>query len=338
MSQSVPRRFRSTRPARCVVAVALGAVMTIALPACSSGPSTYTAATKVQSMPVVHRPVESLSVMSTNLHRTTSDREMRDLAENIRADLGAGPDFIVCQEVMFTGVGTADSAAASLAQHLGYHARGNPRGKGGLEGSAILSRYPFTYYEGRTLDSSPSRWLLGFRRMSAMGEFDVPGVGLVRVVGVHLQSGGPWKAHKREQQLRETLEWIADRDAVAPAAVTFLGGDFNAEPDQRELDALDRPFRDLAFRDFNSAIPTKKKRESSEHARFRIDNIFVASAAHRPVRFAGEQVLWNDGIRTGKGDRRVAFSDHLPLLHTYALPAPEPALGITQTDVTPLGN
>src|SRR5688500_14376107 len=82
-------------------------------------------------------PPTAISLMTANLHRNTRHGDMRLLADNIRADLGGKPDFILCQEVMFSPLGPAQSSAGVFAKRLGYAWRGNPRGIGSMEGSAI---------------------------------------------------------------------------------------------------------------------------------------------------------------------------------------------------------
>ena len=93
--------------------------------------------------------------------------------------------------------------AAELAEELGYHSRGTKRWQN-REGVAIVSRYPFVYYDERYLRARTSSLLMGFRRVSAMGEVQVPGVGRVRLVTTHL-AYQPWEGRIRRRQMNETL-------------------------------------------------------------------------------------------------------------------------------------
>jgi endonuclease/exonuclease/phosphatase family metal-dependent hydrolase len=252
-------------------------------------------------------PPASLSVLSANLHRNRSPADMRLLAANVHRDLSDGPDFVLCQEVMFSPLGPAQSSAAALARGLNYHWAGNPRGAISAEGSAILSRYPFIY---------SSRWRLGFRRMSVMGEFDVPGIGRVRVINVHFQDK-PAHADNRRAQLAETLRWIEARERRCPATITILGGDFNAEPDAPEFAALFSPESATSFQSFN----TKRLSTLDKTLRrrvLRLDNIYIASSDPNLIGDGVERVLWPVGLSSGDG-RWLYVSDHLPILHVYSL-------------------
>ena len=116
----------------------------------------------------------------------------------------------------------------------------------------------------------------------------------------------------------ETLQWIADRDREAPADVIVLGGDFNIQPGWSEMSLLtDSPGPgELRYLDLNSSDPTRGRPGAP---RARVDYIFVA-VPDRDLRMLGERLLYKDGLLTGDdGDRRFWLSDHVPLLHEYAI-------------------
>ncbi len=188
-----------------------------------------------------------------------------------------------------------------------------------MEGVAILSRYPFDYYEARHLEARAGFYELGFPRVSVMGEFQVPGIGRVRVVTLHL-AWSRTKDEVRKAQLQETLTWIAKRDHVVPADVIILGGDFNANPGWPELAVLrdPLPWSGLVFENHNSRVPTQGKNGTMTR---RLDYIFVA-ARDRDIEFLGEALLWTDGIEGPNGASRYRPSDHLPLLHVYVIGQP----------------
>jgi len=265
------------------------------------------------------RPGDSIAVMTANLQHKDRPRELRSAADRLLlGDVPRVPDFILCQEVVFNRSGPLKNTAEVFASYLGYHARGTKR-TSDREGVAIISRYPFEYYGERHLKAQTSRLLLGFRRVSVMGEFQVPGVGRVRVVNVHFTN---WEFEERirRKQLEETLEWIAERDAKIPTAVTYLGGDFNAGTHEREMKALTTPKAGApAFANFNGSTPTWG---FTKDKATRIDLVFVASPS-QPWKLAGEHVLWRDGIqRSDDPDDRFGFSDHLPVYHLYTPGAP----------------
>jgi endonuclease/exonuclease/phosphatase family metal-dependent hydrolase len=265
------------------------------------------------------RPVTSLGVMTVNLWHKDRPGELKAVAEQLRADPRIAPDFIVCQEVVFGRSGTEKSTADVLAKELGYHARGTKR-TSDREGIAIVSRYPFAWYDERHLEAQTSRLLLGFNRVSVMGEFFVPGAGRVRVVNVHFTNWG-FEKRIRVKQLEETLAWVAQREATVPAAITFLGGDFNAEPDSDEIQMVMnfKGPRGMRWRSFND--PQVPSKGSPGRPDKRIDYIFVADAAPAPtLAFAGERLLWKDGVpRSLNGNSKFYLSDHVPVLHRYAV-------------------
>ncbi len=95
-----------------------------------------------------------------------------------------------------------------------------------LEGSAILSRYPLTYFDSRFIsgpETAPhsNDWK---SRNVPMARFELPGFGEVSVFSVHT---GWWDDPDEpfQQQYRRLLEWVAD--VTADSAVTVLCGDFN---------------------------------------------------------------------------------------------------------------
>jgi endonuclease/exonuclease/phosphatase family metal-dependent hydrolase len=257
-----------------------------------------------------------LNVMTVNLEHHDKPFELQTVAGLLKANAARTPDFIFCQEVLFNRGETENSTADVFAREMGYHVRGTKR-TSDREGIAILSKYPIEYYDSINLKSQTSRLLLGFRRVSTMAETTVPGVGRVRLVNVHFTNWG-FETRVRRAQLQETLEWAAARERTAPAALTFLAGDFNAEPDFAEMALIkDRTVTGpLAFRDSNgSAYSQGSKGNPSK----RIDFIFV-SGPNQPA-FSGEELLWRGGVPTADGGS-FYLSDHLAVLHRYVMAPP----------------
>jgi endonuclease/exonuclease/phosphatase family metal-dependent hydrolase len=261
-----------------------------------------------------------LSVMTFNMWHKDKPHELQAMAERLHSDLAELPDFIMLQEVMFNRSrpkdDPRDSTAAVLADQLGYYCHGTKR-TSDREGVAIISRYPFDYYGERHLEAQTSPLLLGFRRVSVLGEFLVPGAGRVRVVNVHFTNWG-FEARVRAKQLEETLQWMAEREQEVHADITFLGGDFNFRPtwDEMQLvtDAQFDPMLHLqSFNDDN--LPTKG---SPGNPRHRIDYIFVSVPnADRQLALIQERSLWAKGMEPLDGGRTIRLSDHVPLLHEY---------------------
>lgn len=291
------------------------------------------------AIPVAAPAPRPLNVMTVNLEHHDKPSELQTVAGLLKSNAARLPDFIFCQEVLFKRGGAEDSTAEVFAKALGFHVRGTKR-TSDREGIAILSKYPIDYYDSINLKSQTSRLLLGFRRVSTMAETTVPGVGKVRLVNVHFTNWG-FETHVRREQLKETLEWAAARERQAPAALTFLAGDFNAEPDFAEMALIkDRTVTGpLAFRDSNGSEFSQGGHGSPNK---RIDFIFV-SGANLPA-FSGEELLWKSGVPTADGGS-FYLSDHLAVLHHYvmapqATPAsPSKAVAkpvLTATPMTPV--
>lgn len=260
------------------------------------------------------RPVDSIGVMTFNMKHKNRESELAAIGKSIRTDLARAPEIILCQEVVFGRDGANDHTAELLAKELGYYSKGTKR-TSDSEGVGIVSKYPFAYYAERHLDAQTSPLLIGFRRVSVMGEFMVPGVGRVRAVNVHYTNWG-FEAHVRRKQIEETLAWIGRREKEAPAAVTFFGGDFNAERDWDEMAWLDRAggTYGLSFKDYNGETPSFG---SPGKPRARIDFVFVA-AKQNNLSLSEERVMWKDGLRKADGDH-FHPSDHLAVVHRYAV-------------------
>ncbi len=264
-------------------------------------------------------PADHLAILTFNMQHRDRPHELAAFAETLREVEGL-PDFLLCQEVLFRlrKWRDHDNTAAILADELGYHVRGTDR-RGSREGVAIVSRYPFAFYDERHLKARTSPLLIGFARVSVMGEFIVADIGRVRVVTTHL-AYQPWEGHIRRKQLNETLAWLAEREAQEPAVVTIFGGDFNLKPGAREFAPLSDPrvTGRLRFLDANTDRPTLGW---PGHPFKRVDYIFV-SAPYNNVRFRGERLLFAEGVWHNDGSRRFHPSDHLPLLHEYTVTPP----------------
>jgi len=254
--------------------------------------------------------------MTFNLKHRDVPLQLNAAARALKSQMPTPPDFILCQEVVFDRPAKkgADNTAAVLADYLGYECRGTAR-EGGDEGVAILSRHPFEYYDHLHIQARDALLSGGFPRVSVMGEFTIPD-GRVRVVNVHLTQR-PTQHDIRDAQLRETLDWMATRQREAPADIIVLGGDFNIEPQWNRLALLNDSSATggIQFADFNS---TENTAGNVGEPWQRVDYIFVAGVAHT-VSSVGEAILWRDGVLTVDGSSRFWPSDHLPLVHVFAV-------------------
>jgi len=273
----------------------------------------------------------SLHVMTINMEHRDRPHELRVAADFMRAHLQQLPDFILCQEVKFEREDElAPNTAAVLGRELGYECKGTRR-KSDNEGVAIISRFPFLFYDELHLKAQTTPLLLGFNRVSVMGEFFVPRIGRVRVANVHFTNWG-FEHHIRDKQLAETLRWIDQRQQKVPAAITFFGGDFNAKRDWHEMKQVGNgELSALSFEDFNGSDPTQGWPGNPSK---RIDFIFVAGANR--LLFGGEQILFKDKL--SDGDSSFHLSDHCAVLHHYTLknPAPTAVSQAPQSEAKPL--
>jgi endonuclease/exonuclease/phosphatase family metal-dependent hydrolase len=258
-----------------------------------------------------------LSALTFNMEHRDRPNELAAMANGLTSNLSRLPDFILMQEVNFKRPSRKgeDNTAAVLANLLGYYSKGTKR-TSDREGIAIASRFPFDYYDHLHLKSQTNRLLLGFRRVSVMGEFLVPSVGRVRVVNVHLTNWG-FEAHVRAKQLQETLEWTAARQKQVPAEVTIFGGDFNIEPGWHELGLVNEAAHTLGlrFHDYNTEQSTHGPEGNPRH---RVDYIFI-SAPHAQIKMHGERRMFVDGLTHERDGDVFYVSDHVPVLHEYTV-------------------
>jgi endonuclease/exonuclease/phosphatase family metal-dependent hydrolase len=303
-----------------------GAGLVTAMP----GPASTTRRESTVAPAISDDRPDRLSVLTFNMWHRDKPNELQALADRLRSDLTRLPDFILLQEVVFgrSKLPQEENTAAVLASFLGFHCQGTQR-TSDREGVAIISRHPFDYYAERHLESQTSRLLLGFNRVSVMGEFLLPGVGRVRVVNVHFTNWG-FESRVRTAQLNETLHWMAEREQDVHAEVVFLGGDFNLKPQWDEMELITNAASDplLRLQNHNDAeVPTKG---SPGSPRQRIDYIFI-SAPGQNIALRDEQTLWPKGMTVpddesqsgaggaAGGSHTIYLSDHVPLLHEYTL-------------------
>ncbi len=237
---------------------------------------------------------KNLTIFSFNIKR---NGDLQEKAVKIAADLkGLGankPEFVLLQEVK--GQEDAKSPEKVLATGLGgyYSNFSSKTGSKKGEGSAIVSKYPFQYYDYKIF--SPS---LPLKRIAIMGEFAVPSVGLVRVVNVHL-SWQPLLEGSRSKQIEMVLEWLGERETKVKADLLFFGGDFNLHPDSSDL-------RKTLTYD-NSPFINLNNPNSDTRGSGRVDYIFASASDRHSVKGLREYVYKNE------------VSDHNGILHLYSV-------------------
>lgn len=214
---------------------------------------------------------KSLGIMTINLQHERKVENFKKLTDGIRDDFEDVPEFFVFQEVMFDNKKEESTASIRhFAEQMGYYYRATSRPTDN-EGLGIASRYPFSYYAHKRYKKQ-SLIPPFYKRIALMGEFEVPGQGLVRVVNIHLTNWG-WENGDRRKQMRETLEWMAERQREVVADVIVLGGDFNGETSDSEFRDLlkDEEIMDgVVLSNFNSS-------QGTHSGGARIDNLLVWS-------------------------------------------------------------
>lgn len=263
---------------------------------------------------------DRLSVLSFNMHHRDRPNELAVMADRLRSDIAETPDFILLQEVVFgrSKQEGEENTAAVLANELDYYSRGTKRSSD-HEGVAIISRYPFLYYAERQLQHQTSRLLLGFNRVSVMGEFKVPDIGRVRVVNVHFTNWG-FEDRVRRGQLTETLQWVAERQRQEPADLIIFGGDFNIEAGWDELNLMHDAVATGGITYVSHNDPSTDTFGSTGNATKRVDYIFIAQPLHTTgLEYVDEKTLWANGIPLAGTKKRLQLSDHLPVLQEFEL-------------------
>ena len=260
-----------------------------------------------------------LSVMTFNTKHRDVPVQSEATHRQLKSDLPRLPDFLLLQEVVYDRPSSkgADNTAAAMAAALGCQCYGEAR-DGGSEGVAILSPHAFTFTDHLHLTARDGLLSAGFPRVSVMVESNVPGVGLVRAVNVHLTQR-PSQNAIRIEQLKETLDWMNARQNAMPADVIILGGDFNSHPEwsDRALVMDAAACGGIAFQDFNTPTPTSGKVGDPYE---RVDYVYIAAPKSGvSVSNVGERILWRGGIPTIDHSTMFWPSDHLPLLHVYSV-------------------
>jgi endonuclease/exonuclease/phosphatase family metal-dependent hydrolase len=150
------------------------------------------------------------------------------------------------------------------------------------------------------------------------------------VADTHL-TNWEFEGHVRSKQIAETLSWVEERDKVAPAKVNLFGGDFNAKSNWGEMTQILKAAMNggVSYQDHNG---TEFTQGSHGDPSKRIDFIFVA--APKPLlQFVSEKILWKSGLFIGSD--HFYPSDHLGVVHSYAVAAPAVDAPIAATSQEP---
>lgn len=225
------------------------------------------------------------------------------MLEEIRAE---DPDVICLQEVIQRA--NLPNQAASLADSLGYYyvfTSRDPEGADKRFGNAILSRYPIE--ASNSVDLLP----LNDFRTAIHAQIEVDG-NVIDVYNTHLHNTAASK-DIRIEQIQGLKNFI---DQTKSGELTFLCGDFNANPDWEEME--------LVYEDFIDVYPLFHENHlDSEHSTLnvgqghqgrRIDYVFFGKEGEEQLQPLRAEVLLNQPSSTG-----IYGSDHFAVGASFDL-------------------
>jgi len=229
--------------------------------------------------------------MAYNLHHGEGVDGRLDLARIAGVIVAAKPDLVALQEVdrKATRTGGIDQAA-EYARLTGLHVWfGDAMPfQGGEYGQALLSRWPLEDPRVLRLPGTSGRE----PRIAVNAFVQVPGIGRIRWVGVHLDA-------TRDDEDRWNQAGALLEDLGRAPTPTLLAGDFNATPESRVMQRLLGPATHWEDTAGASAAPTIP----AEAPRSRID--FVLTSPRGFWRTLESQVI-----------PEAVASDHRPLVAT----------------------
>lgn len=256
----------------------------------------------------------SLKVMTYNIHHGVGTDDKLDLPRIANVINLAMPDVVALQELdRFWARSGHANQPQELADLLGMRYRYAPNlylypetvFEADREfGVATFSRYPIIRNDHHLLhtpDGWEQRGLLDTR-------VNVPGMGEVSVLNTHLQSDANGESRTAAWQRQDQSAWISKYIANLDVPVILMG-DFNAEPESNDLDALTASKSGLAdaWKLAGQGSGDTIIHGAHGETRARIDCIFTSS---RIVAMRAEVI---DNALS-----RMA-SDHLPLVADLAL-------------------
>ncbi len=189
--------------------------------------------------------------MTYNIRHGQGNQEDAEAAASCAVDLeraatvirAANPDIVALQEIdrFWTRSGAVDQPAAlaetlDMAPCFGPNLHHGPDEHGGdchEYGTLILSRYPVLSCENTFLPT-PAGWE---QRGLLEARVEVEGIGEVAILNAHLQAGREDAEEEAVRQRKEQVETIAGRIREIDVPLVLMG-DFNANPEDPELQAL----------------------------------------------------------------------------------------------------
>lgn len=209
----------------------------------------------------------------------------------------ADPDVICLQEVIQRP--NLPNQAASMADSLGYYyvfTSRDPEGNPTRFGNAILSRYPIA--TTNAVDLSP----LSDFRTAIHAQIEIGG-NVIDIYNTHLHNTAV-NQDIRIEQIEDLKNFI---DQTQSGGLTFLCGDFNADPDWEEMELVYEGFIDVypLFHDNHLAPEHGTLNFNLNHQQRRIDYIFFGKQGAEQLQPLQAEILLDEPSPTG-----IYGSDH----------------------------
>jgi endonuclease/exonuclease/phosphatase family metal-dependent hydrolase len=225
------------------------------------------------------------------------------MLEEIRAE---DPDVICLQEVIQRA--NLPNQAASMADSLGYYYVFTSRDAEGADkrfGNAILSRYPIE--ATNSVDLSP----LNDFRTAIHAQIEVEG-NVIDVYNTHLHNTAA-NRDIRIEQIQGLKNFI---DQTKTGELTFLCGDFNANPDWEEMELVYEDFIDVypLFHENDLDPEHSTLNVGQGHQGRRIDYVFFGKEGQEELQPLRAEVFLNEPSSTG-----IYGSDHFAVGASFAL-------------------
>ena len=216
------------------------------------------------------------------------------------------PDVICLQEVIQRA--NLPNQAASMADSLGYYyvfTSRDPEGADKRFGNAILSRYPIE--ATNSVDLSP----LNDFRTAIHAQIQVGGH-MVDIYNTHLHNTAVNK-DIRIEQIEDLKSFIAQTKS---GELTFLCGDFNANPDWEEMELVYEDFTDVypLFHEDHQGPGHGTLNISQGHQERRIDYIFFGKEGVEQLQPLRAEVFLDEPSSSG-----VYGSDHFAVGASFDL-------------------
>ncbi|NBC06479.1 MAG: choice-of-anchor D domain-containing protein [Bacteroidetes bacterium] len=218
----------------------------------------------------------------------------------------ANPDVICLQEVIQRP--NLPNQAASMADSLGYYyvfTSPDPEGSPTRFGNAILSRYPIE--ASNAVELSPQSDF----RTAIHAQIEIGG-NIIDIYNTHLHNTAVGQ-DIRVEQIEHLKSFI---DQTQTGELTFLCGDFNADPDWEEMELVYEDFIDVypLFHENDLAPEHGTLNFNLDHQQRRIDYVFFGKQGAEQLQPLQAEILLDEPSPAG-----IYGSDHFAVRASFAV-------------------